>query len=387
MIANSHSASTLWLKRLVIVIFTLAVLQNLLPPNGFSGTVLIFDYEFGLMRRGLIGELSNFYWGSEASPSEVLAVSAVMSLFGLLCLLVLVSRRLFQTQTTLWLALLLFGSFALKAIVGFTCYMDMMLIALTCLAALSDPNRWFGIVARMLAVFVGMFCHEIMLAYFAVFLCVDLWLRRGSRISIAEISLASLPLLTGIAGFAVLQMFGHVSAEDAPAIVEYVNQKAGFTADGEATNVIGRSIGDNLALMTEKRAEMGYRSWVILDGIPLALMMLWVMWLNLKVMSARFNGLAQFIVFAAILSPQSLNLIAFDVVRFGAISVLVGFLTLMSILRTDEDAEVRLKHILTLPVFLVVLMLNQPFMGTQINTGWAHLYELPWVLLEQVKWF
>jgi hypothetical protein len=32
-------------------------------------------------------------------------------------------------------------------------------------------------------------------------------------------------------------------------------------------------------------------------------------------------------------------------------------------------------------------MLNQPFMGTQINTGWAHLYELPWVLLEQVKWF
>jgi hypothetical protein len=339
------------------------------------------------MRRGLIGELSNFYWGSEASPSEVLAVSAVMSLFGLLCLLVLVSRRLFQTQTTLWLALLLFGSFALKAIVGFTGYMDMMLIALTCLAALSDPNRWFGIVARMLAVFVGMFCHEIMLAYFAVFLCVDPWLRRGSRISIAEISLASLPLLTGIAGFAVLQMFGHVSAEDAPAIVEYVNQKAGFTADGEATNVIGRSIGDNLALMTEKRAEMGYRSWVILDGIPLALMMLWVMWLNLKVMSARFNGLAQFIVFAAILSPQSLNLIAFDVVRFGAISVLVGFLTLMSILRTDEDAEVRLKHILTLPVFLVVLMLNQPFMGTQINTGWAHLYELPWVLLEQVKWF
>jgi len=38
-------------------------------------------------------------------------------------------------------------------------------------------------------------------------------------------------------------------------------------------------------------------------------------------------------------------------------------------------------------VFIVVMMLNQQFMVTQINTGLAHLYELPWVLLEQSKWF
>ncbi len=387
MIANVQSANTLWLKRLVLLIFALAVLQNMLPPNGFSGTVLIFDYEFGLMRRGLIGELGNFYWGAQASPNEVLTVSAGISLFGLVCLLILTIKRLFQTQTALWLALLLFSSFAFKAIVGFTGYMDLILIGLTCLAVLTDPKKLVGILARALAVFVGMFCHEIMLAYFAVFLCVDLWLRRGSTVSMAEVFLASVPMLAGIAAFSVLSMFGHVSPEDAPIIIDYVTQKADFTADGEATNVIGRSIRDNFALMADKRTEMGYRSWIILDGIPLALMMLWMMWLNLKVMSARFNGLAQFMVLAAILAPQSLNLIAFDVVRFGAISVLVGFLTLMTIIRTDDDAELRLKHILTLPVFLVVLVLNQQFMVTQINTGWAHLYELPWVLLEQVKWF
>ncbi len=387
MIINTRSDSLLWLKRLVIALFALALLQNLLPPNGFSGTVLIFDYEFGLMRRGLIGALANFYWGAQASPNEVLAVSAGMSVFGLLCLLGLAMRRLFHDQVTLWLALLLFSSFAFKAIVGFTGYMDMILIGLVCLAALTDPNRVTGILARVVAVFIGMFCHEIMLAYFAVFLCVDLWLRRGYRISGREIGLASLPLLAGVAAFGLLSIYGHVAAEDVPRIVDYINQKADFTADGEATNVIGRSIGDNLALMTEKRAEMGYRSWVILDGAPLAIMMLWMLWLNLRVMSGRFNGLAQLVVVGAILAPQSLNLIAFDVVRFGAISVLVGFLTLMTMIKSDEEATLRLKHILTLPVFLVVVMLNQQFMVTQINTGWAHLYELPWVLLEQVKWF
>lgn len=122
MIANVQSANTLWLKRLVILIFALAVLQNLLPPNGFSGTVLIFDYEFGLMRRGLIGELANFYWGTQAAPREVLAVSAGLLLLGLVCMLVLVTKRLFQMQVTLRLALLSFSSFAFKAIVGFTGY-------------------------------------------------------------------------------------------------------------------------------------------------------------------------------------------------------------------------------------------------------------------------
>lgn len=387
MVTNTHSANLLWLKRLVILIFGLAILQNLLPPNGFSGTVLIFDYEFGLMRRGLIGELGNFYWGDTASAAEVLAVSAIMSLFGLVCLLALMGMRLFSGQTTLWLALLLVTSFAFKAIVGFTGYMDMILIGLTALAAMTPAQRLIGIVARTLAVIVGMFCHEIMLAYFTVFLCVDLWIGRGHRITLREVSLASVPMIGALAVFVVLQVFGHVSASDVPQIVDYVNQKAAFTADTEATDVIGRSVRDNLALMAQKRGEMGYRSWLIFDGIPLAIMMLWMIWLNLRFMAARFNGLAQFMVVAAILAPQSLNLIAFDVVRFGAISVLVGFLTLMTLIRADDEAEQRLKEILTLPVFVVVLVLNQQFMVTQINTGLAHLYELPWVLLEQLTWF
>ncbi|MEJ6710425.1 MAG: hypothetical protein QNK92_16820 [Amylibacter sp.] len=143
------------------------------------------------------------------------------------------------------------SSFAFKAIVGFTSYMDMILIGFVFLAAVSDPNRIFGILIRALAIFVGMFCHEIMLAYFAVFLCVDLWMRRGYHITVAEISLASTPLLAGIITFVVHSIFGINAAENAPVIVEYINQKSAFTADSEATDVIGRSICDNFALMGE----------------------------------------------------------------------------------------------------------------------------------------
>lgn len=376
-----------WLRRLTVVVFAIAIMQNLLPPNSFSGTVLLFDYEFGFLRRGLIGELANYYFGSNASVAEVLTFSALMSLFGLLCLLLLAVRSLFDNVQGLFIALLLFTSFAFNAIVGTTGYMDMILIGGVALVMLTDPIGFIGVFLRMAVVATGIFIHEAMLPYFAVFFSLEIWLRCRDQRVFKRWFKTALPFLAALAAFGVVTAYGTLPTDQIPAYIEYIQTKAGFTTDPEATVVLERSLADNMAFMQEKRAEMGYRGWVVLDGIPLLLMTIWLIWLNLKILPQDSGIITKILLIGAIFAPTSLNVIAFDVVRFGSMSVLVGFLVLISQLRHSPGIQTRLSDVMGWPLFVVILVLNQSIVVTQINTGDAQKYGFPWALVQQLGWF
>ncbi|MCP5086495.1 MAG: hypothetical protein GY952_06815 [Rhodobacteraceae bacterium] len=402
-----------WMQRLVFLVFFLVILKFLLPPTAFSSTVLLFDYEFGIIRRGLTGSLLNFFWGDSVSRNEVFVAAAAVSLFGLLAVLAVLVRFLFSNLTHLKLALLLVTSFAFSAIVGSTGYLDLVLIGFTCTAILTDPTRMTGVLARCLAAFVGVFVHEIMLPYFAVFLAADIWLARNSGTLASRLRVAFLPLAAALLGFVTLVTTAQIerdelsqwhayinakselevgviggknNAEKFPEIYEYVVGEKKLSVDPEAMVVQNRSISDNLRVMQKKRQEFGYMGWVIFDGMPLFLMMLWVIHLNMRVLGGGASWADRLAVTSAILAPQSLNIIAFDIVRFGALSVLVGFLLIVSQLRGNEAASDRLHGFLTMPVFIVVLVLNQFVTVTQLNSGTAHQHTVPWVVLKQFEW-
>lgn len=367
------------LQRLVILAFALMILRGLLPPNGFSATVLLFDYEFGLIRRGLMGSLANLYWGDEVTRGEVFAVSAVMSLFGLLALFVHVARVWLRDVAGALLALVLFTSFAFGAIVAAVGYMDLVIIGLVCLSLLTDPTRWAGAVARAAALVLGMAFHEVALGYVMVFLAAEIWVRGGG------LARALLPIIAGVAAFAVLSTAADLPAEDIPAFMAHIDAKAAFTPDPEATVVVERRLIDNLAVMAEKRTEAGYRAWVVFDGVPLLAMMLWCAWLVLRGIGPG-DPVARVLALGAIAAPLSLNVIAFDVVRFGAMSVLCAMLLAVA-LWTRPEARARMQSALSLPMVLTVIVLNLMFAVTQIGEGEGHVWALPWVFLKQLSWF
>ena len=387
------------LRRIVCLAFGLTLLQYLLPPNGFSVTVLLFDYDFGLIRRGLVGAVANFYWGDTVSRAEALTVSAIMSLFGLVSLLAYcLIRAARQAEALIWV-LLLVTSFAFAAMVGATGYMDMVLIGLVSLALLSDGARITGVVLRGGAAVLGVLSHEVMLAYFCVFLAVDIWLARAGAGVLTRLSLALVPLLAGLLAFGLVATKGQIAPDDLPAFKSYIAQKAEFSVtvtagddlntthdiDPEAVAIVDRSITDNLSVMADKRAEAGYKAWVIFDGLPLAAMMIWLMLINLR-LRVGAHWFDQLLILGAILAPQSLNIIAFDVVRFGAVSCLVGFLLVLSQLRASPNSRDLLRDQLSWPVVLGVLVINQYFAVTQLSIGSAHRQSVPWVLLEQLNW-
>jgi len=375
-----------WLLRLCFLALFFVVVRNLLPPNAFTATVLLFDYEFGLIRRGLIGEIANLFWGDTVSRREVFLLAVVTTLFGVIAVVSLFFRRFPQTIAGVLLLVLIFSSFAFAAIVASTGYIDLVLIGLVCLSLFSSPTRASGITLRLSVCALGMMMHEVMLPYFTVFFAFDIWISRPKQKFLPRASLSVLPLVAGLVVLLVLMKWGQLPDAKIEQFLQYIDLKSEFTAEPEATIVMERTIGDNLEVMAQKRQMMDYRSWVLLDGLSLFAMTLWVIWLNLKLLRPDADMVTRLLLVGAILAPLSLNLIAFDVVRFGAISVFVGFLAISSQLRTGPEVQNRLSNLMSWPLFATVLLINLNVAVNQMNTGEGHQGLFPWVLVEQLGW-
>ena len=386
MIGDMSQSPPRWLMRLTAVAIFFAIVRNLLPPNAFTATVLLFDYEFGLVRRGLIGELANFYWGDTVSQTEVFALSAALTLFGVAATAALFFRWFSATLAGALLLLLLFSSFAFSAIIASTGYLDLLLIGMVCLVMLTDPAQHLGVLLRGLVCVIGLLMHEVMLPYFAVFLAFDIWLARPLQGAESRVAVSLVPLIAGFAAFAVILVWGQLPAENIDAYLQHIEAKSEFSAEPEATVVMERTLGDNMRMMAEKRQKADYRAWVLFDGLPLLAMTLWLIWLNFKLLARNAGGITRILLLGAIFAPLSLNVIAFDVVRFGALSVFVGFLAIISQMRTDPGVHDRLTTVMSWPVFVIVLLLNLNVAVNQINTGEGHQFLFPWALVEQLSW-
>lgn len=379
MSSDTQTSSALWLKRLVVLAVFFALARSFLPPNSFNATVMIFDYEFGFTRRGLIGELGNFYWGATVSKAEIFVASAVITLIGLMTFLTLFWRRLAGSEAGLRLLLVIVTCFAFDAVIAATGYLDLLIIALLSLGAATSPKSTLGVAARCAAVGIAILIHEVALPYIAVFLVFDLWNARRDLLS-------ALPLGLGLAVFASLTLWGQFSPEEAVEYIAYIEEKSEFTAEPEATIVVERNLSQNLNMMAEKRRSIGYQSWVVFDGIPLLLLAAWVLWLNVKVAGPSLTPLSSVLLLGAILAPLSLNIIAFDVVRFGAMSVIIGFFSLLVFLRDVPEAQARLANTLTWPTVIVVVVISLNVTVTQMNIGTGDEFQFPRVLLKQLEW-
>ena len=375
-----------WLLRLFFLALFFVVVRNLLPPNAFTATVLLFDYEFGLIRRGLIGEIANLFWGDTVSRSEVFLLAVITTLFGIIAAVSLFFRRTPQTLAGVLLLILIFSSFAFAAIVASTGYIDLVLIGLVCLSLFSNAAKASGIALRLAVCAFGMMMHEVMLPYFTVFFAFDIWISRPAQKLLPRVSLSILPLVASLVTLLVLMNWGQLPDAEIAQFLQYIDLKSEFTAEPEATIVMERTIGDNLQVMAQKRQMMDYRSWVLFDGLSLFAMTLWVIWLNLKLLRPDTDIITRLLLVAAILAPLSLNLIAFDVVRFGAMSVFVGFLAVSSQLRADAEVQHRLSDLMSWPLFVTVLLINLNVAVNQMNTGEGHQGLFPWVLVEQLGW-
>jgi len=371
------------LRLSVVVSFILALINHLLPPKDFAATQLLFDYHFGLIRRGLAGSVLDLATGPVITKGEIYLAAAFVTLSGATAFYLFMLRAVRGRIAGMMLLVLALNSFAFASFVGNTGYLDALLLALVLLALTVDGRTLSGLVARILAASVGVLLHENALPYFTVLMAFDLWLARGG--TLRQLPIASLPVLVGAMIATLVIAVGHLNQADTQTIATYMQAKAGFRLDPTSTVVASRGIGDNLVLMTGLYHTTKYWIWVLFDGVPLLAMSLWLIWLGNRLMETPPRGMRWFFA-AAVLAPISLNAVAFDVVRFGTASVLVGFVAVVLVLKYIPGAWERLATTLTWPHFLLVLVLNANIFTIQINVGSGYTSQFPWVLLTQLKW-
>jgi hypothetical protein len=381
---NGQQNGQFHLLRLAAVLsFALALVNHLLPPKAFAATQLLFDYQFGLTRRGLAGEILNLFTGAQIGVSGIYAAAALISALGGIAFYLFLSRLMPQKLSSYLILILALNSFAFSSFIGNTGYLDGLLLALTALALSTNAARSSGLVIRLGVTVLGVMFHENMLPYFTVLIAFDLWLaRKGSA---AALPIALSPVLLGFVTVAALAKIGAFTPEQAAVFADYIQSKAAFTLDANSTDVAGRSIGQNFALMADLRGTTKYWAWVLFDGVPLLAMALWLIWLANRLLGDS-DAKTRLLMIGAIIGPLSLNIIAFDVVRFGVASVLAGFLVLVLLIRHIPKAADRLEQVLTWPHFLVVLVLNVNIFTIEVNIGAGHTSQFPWVLLTQLKW-
>jgi len=363
--------------------FVLVLVNHLLPPKAFSATQLLFDYEFGLTRRGLVGEVLGFVTGTTVGLSEIYIAAALVSLSGAFGFYLFLSRQLPAQVSSLLLLILGLNSFAFSSFVGNAGYLDAILLMLAVVAMGLDGRTTTGLLLRLTVVVLGVLIHENMLPYFTILIGFDLWLARRDTGFSWLVSLA--PALIGFALVGVLAGVTELSPEQAGQYAQHLQSKAEFKLDATSTDVAGRTIGQNLLLMSELRGTTKYWAWVLFDGMPLLAMSVWLAWLGWQVLG-RADRLTRIFMLGAILAPLSLNFMAFDVVRFGAALVLCGFFALVWLMRYVSGAAQRLEETLNWPVFVVVLVLNANIFTLEVNSAAGHTSQFPWVLLDQLNW-
>lgn len=221
--------------------FLLALINHLLPPKAFPATQLLFDYEFGLARRGLAGEILSALTGDSISVSEIHTAAAAITLIGALTLAAFMSRRMAPGKTTYLILIVLFNSFAFASFVGNSGYLDGLLVAVAVAALMSDGKTPAGLALRMLLCGLGVLIHENMLPYFTVLIGFELYLSRREHPN-AKL-FAGLPVVAGVGVVAVLAIFAEFSPQQAVDYAVYLQTKAGFGIDPTAADVAGRSIG------------------------------------------------------------------------------------------------------------------------------------------------
>jgi hypothetical protein len=373
------------LRLAAVLSFVLALVNHLLPPKAFAATQLLFDYSQGLARRGLVGQGLDYLIRGKVSVSEIYLAAALITLAGALAFYVFLARNLPQTRSAYMVIILALNSFAFASFIGNTGYLDGLLLLIAVVALSIDAGRLSGVVARLLLVVPGVLIHENMLPYFAVLIGFDLWLAHKGRKN--ALLIAASPVLVGAFLLALLVLLARFTPEQAQAFADGLQARAGFGLDPNSTVVVGRSIGDNFALMADLRGTTKYWAWVLFDGVPLFLMSLWLIWLGRKLLAPSAHPLTALLMVGAILAPLSLNVIAFDVVRFGVASVLAGFVVIALLIRADPEARARLEQVLSWPLFVVLLVLNANIFTMQVNILSGHTSQFPWVLLTQLKWF
>ena len=325
------------------ILLTHSILRGIRFPGIWGYSHFLFNYQFGITKRGLIGELirqSNIPWLAEYG-SYFLFSSLIFSInIILLCLL---CRDLIRgkNQPIIAITFLFASSLSLAFLshtIGFFDHVG-LLIALVALRLQKFRSRYIWI---LLSVPVGLLIHEALLIMFFPLLFMTLAIKMDDKPQKADL-IKLIFLFVFILGITVFLGRQSLTHEDARAMYQSLQDQIEIPLRSDAFTVLSTGAMDSFTLMLDVLTwpeKILLITYCLLVTAPVAFIYTYFSIVILNI--ANKPWFLKLLAILAALSPLTLHFLGWDFQRWWTLAGTTSFLTFSLIYLENRERELSL---------------------------------------------
>ena len=303
-------------------------LRGIRFPNLWSYTHYLFNYEYGFMKRGLIGEVISTVGGPAAMTYEVFWVLSSLVYVANMLLLFWLGRALIRTEQPLLAgaALVFAGSLAIVYLSHTIGYFDHIGLFVT-LVALQLRRFYVRLAFLSFAMPIVLLTHEAMLVLFFPVLFMSLLLSIDTKRRMPQFAMLG-GFAAGVLALALVVGNYTLTQETAERMYADLQTEVEVPLRKDAFEVLYRTADENTAMMQVIWAEEPV-TLRFAAAVPLGLALL--VFLGPMVALLRHAKQPWWVLVLAVLgalSPLLLHAIAWDAHRWNTLAVTTSFLML-----------------------------------------------------------
>lgn len=339
--------------------------KGLMLPNRWSATQAQVDYSFGIVRRGLFGQVVTGPFGLQHYPRFVVASALILLVFVSLLVLYTIRSGIEQHFGNYQVSALFFSSYGFTYVANMIGYFDLILGSLAIFVLLIRNPRGRFLAALPISV-IALLIHELFFFIFLPTLILSFLLqygreRTGSTAPFrrrSAITMAALLALVGVVTTACIFLRPSLTEEQVSKMRLRVASRVDFDIKTEFFDVMTRSATDNAAVM---RLWYKQRYWWLANTISLvdfAPTLLLLMLITGKVIRSTpaLPGWAAWLATATALSPLAMHLLGFDAARWNAWVVVMAYLILLMVCSYSSDLSIRLTRPWRNAIILAIIL-------------------------------
>ncbi len=354
---NSFSRP-LWVTTALSLLF-LSILRGIRLPNLWSYTHFLFDYRYGFIKRGLIGQIFKSFDSSYLISYNFFSIFSFTILALNILLFILMIKDLIKEEDPLFLGISLVFASSIGIVffahtVGYSDHIG-LLITLT---SLRIKNLFTKALFTFPALICSIFIHEaIFVIFFPVILISFIHSLHGkNRIGwMVVISAATLIFLSTLLFVSNSRLKGGKES----AMHTILQKEVDRNLRRDAFHVLTRDRKENFSIM-KRLWSKDHRYYQLARSLAVTLPAT-LFFIIISILSMRRSGKNIFQIFItslAPLSPLTLHLAAWDMHRWDSLTVITSFLTLHVVLKSfPENLPAKNKNILH-PVLVLLVFLN-----------------------------
>ncbi len=321
---------------IAILALLLGILSGLRWPNIWAMTHYLFDYSSGFTKRGLIGEILSHVLGNTISYGTLVVLSLGIFVVWVL-MLFLKLRQLADVNHHIWLAaavvLISPGFVFLVHNMGYFDHVGLIVVFLSFFL----PATFAGLLARIILCSVMVVMHEAFFLMFFPVVALEFALR--AAIGDRKNRIAATFLLVSVT-VATTYWVGNSTLPDAhrTSYTSHVSERAGdFAIREDAVDVLFRDGRDNIIVTGNVRQQVG-NSWstaiaafFFIIPLSIALILASLYLIGRADLPDRTKLFLRWGTIGSAFSPLLLNVLAWDIWRFFALTQFSAFLALIAV--------------------------------------------------------